>query len=279
MLLCLTVFGNALFAQENDSLTPIAQDSVVMAAQDSVVKVAQDSVGKVARDSVVKVARDTIIRVPKKGNAFDVKVNRTANDSVIQDMKKKIIYYYGDAVVKYDDITLEANYLEFDLKTNVVTAKGLPDSTGKLLGTPNFTQGETRFEAKEMSYNFQTKKGVIHKVWTEESGGYIHGDKIKRMEDNTINIQSGGFTTCNLKDHPHYQFRFNKAKIIPDDMIVTGPVFVTIMDVPLPIGLPFAIFPNSKGQKSGIIVPTYGESANRGFYLENGGYYWAINEH
>ena len=239
MLLCMTMLGSALFAQEND----------------------------------------TVVKVPKKGNAFDVKVTRTANDSVIQDMKKKIIYYYGDAVVKYDDITLEANYLEFDLKTNVVTAKGLPDSTGKLLGTPNFTQGETRFEAKEMSYNFQTKKGVIHKVWTEESGGYIHGDKIKRMEDNTINIQSGGFTTCNLKDHPHYQFRFNKAKIIPDDMIVTGPVFVTIMDVPLPIGLPFAIFPNSKGQKSGIIVPTYGESANRGFYLENGGYYWAINEH
>ena len=212
-------------------------------------------------------------------NTFESVVNRTAVDSVVQDMKTKILYYYGDAVVKYDDITLEANYLEFDLNTNTVTAKGIPDSLGKLQGTPNFTQGETKFEAREMSYNFQTKKGIIHKVWTEESGGYIHGEKIKRMEDNTINIQSGGFTTCNRKDHPHFQFRFNKAKIIPDDMIVTGPVYVTIQDVPLPIGLPFAIFPNTKGQKSGIIVPTYGESANRGFYLENGGYYWAINEH
>ena len=236
-------------------------------------------------DSIVHPA-DTVIR-PKKTartsakskNAFEVKVMRTAVDSVIQDMKEKIIYYYGKAVVKYDDINLEANYLEFDLKTNVVTAKGLPDSTGKLVGTPIFTQGETKFEAKEMSYNFQTKKGIIRKVWTEESGGYLHGDKIKRMDDNTIHIQSGGFTTCNLKDHPHYQFRFNKAKVIPDNMIVTGPVYVTIMDVPLPIGLPFAMFPNSKGQKSGLIIPTYGESANRGFYLENGGYYWAINEH
>ena len=200
-------------------------------------------------------------------------------DSVIQDMKAKIIYYYGNAVVEYEDIKLEANYLEFDLNSNVVTAKGIPDSLGHMQGTPKFAQGETKFDAQEMSYNFETKKGIIRKVWTEESGGYIHGEKIKRMEDNTINIQSGGFTTCNHKDHPHFQFRFSKAKVIPDDMIVTGPVYLTIQDVPLPLGLPFAMFPNTKGQKSGIIVPTYGESANRGFYLENGGYYWAINEH
>ena len=229
-------------------------------------------------DSIIGSKRP--VTVPrKKDSPFEVKVVRTAVDSVVQDVKKKILYYYGNAVVKYDDITLEANFLEFDLNTNVVTAKGLPDSTGVLVGTPKFTQGETKFEANEMSYNFQTKKGIIRKVWTEESGGYIHGDKIKRMDDNSIHIRSGGFTTCNLKEHPHYQFRFNKAKIIPNDMIVTGPVYVTIQDVPLPIGLPFAMFPNTKGQKSGIIVPTYGESANRGFYLENGGYYWAINEH
>ena len=282
MLWCLSMAANTLFAQENDTLVWPVLDTLPNVVLDSVPKVVPDSVARIANDSVPKVTHDStrrVVRVPKKGSTFEVKVERTATDSVVQDMKEKIIYYYGNAVVKYEDITLEANYLEFDLKTNVVTAKGLPDSTGKLIGTPNFTQGETRFEAKEMSYNFQTKKGVIRKVWTEESGGYIHGDKIKRMEDNTINIQSGGFTTCNLKDHPHYQFRFNKAKVIPDDMIVTGPVFVTIMDVPLPIGLPFALFPNSKGQKSGIVVPTYGESANRGFYLENGGYYWAINEH
>ena len=233
-----------------------------------------------SNDSVIQPVKPVKpVRPPKKESPFEVKVIRTAVDSVIQNVKEKVIHYYGNAVVKYDDITLEANYLKFDLNTNIVTAAGLPDSTGKIQGSPKFTQGETKFEAAEMSYNFQTKKGIIHKVWTEESGGYIHGEKIKRMDDNTINIKSGGFTTCNLKDHPHYQFRFNKAKIIPDNMIVTGPVYVTIMDVPLPIGLPFAMFPNTKGQKSGIIVPTYGESANRGFYLENGGYYWAINEH
>ena len=261
---------------------PIAFDSIPQAL-DSVVPT-PDTIAQ-ALDTAVQmldsasVTPKTVRPPRKKSSPFEVQVIRTAVDSVVQDMNSKIIYYYGNAVVKYDDITLEANYLEFDLNTNVVTAKGIPDTLGKLQGTPQFTQGDTKFEAREMSYNFQTKKGIIHKVWTEESGGYLHGEKIKRMEDNSINIQSGGFTTCSLKEHPHFMFKFSKAKVIPDDMIVTGPVYVTIQDVPLPIGLPFAIFPNSKGQKSGIIIPTYGESENRGFYLENGGYYWAINEH
>ncbi len=229
-------------------------------------------------DSVSKPSQPA--RLPhKKDSPFEVQVIRTAVDSVVQDMSSKIIYYYGKAVVKYNDITLEANYLEFDLNNNVVTAKGIPDSLGKLQGTPNFTQGDTKFEALEMSYNFQTKRGIIHKIWTEESGGYLHGEKVKRMEDNSINIRSGGFTTCNLKEHPHFMFKFTKAKVIPDDMIVTGPLYVTLQEVPLPIVLPFSLIPNSKGQRSGIIVPTYGESENRGFYLENGGYYWAINDH
>ena len=260
---------------------PAAGDSVAVQltpslAMDTLVDTSSGLV--VTGDTVVEAKRD-LPPQRKKEAPFEVKIERTAVDSVVQDVQEKLIHYYGNAVVKYNDITLEANYLQFDLNTNVVTAKGLADTTGRLQGTPKFTQGETKFEAEEMSYNFQTKKGIIRKVWTEESGGYIHGEKIKRMEDNSINIRSGGFTTCNLKDHPHYQFRFTKAKIIPDDMIVTGPVYVTIQDVPLPIVLPFAMFPNTKGQKSGLIVPTYGESANRGFYLENGGYYWAINEH
>ena len=274
MVLVFTTTGHS-FGQETDSINALPKtDSVTAPPIDSIIH-------SLKKNSIIPLEKDSIATPPKKvsENAFEVQVIRTAVDSVIQDMKEKIIYYYGNAVVKYDDIVLEANYLEFDMKTNVVTAKGIPDSLGKIQGAPKFTQGETKFDAQEMSYNFQTKKGVIRKVWTEESGGYLHGDKIKRMEDNTINIQSGGFTTCNLKEHPHFQFRFKKAKVIPDDMIVTGPVYVTIQDVPLPIGLPFAIFPNSKGQKSGLIVPTYGESENRGFYLENGGYYWAINEH
>ena len=217
---------------------------------------------------------------PKRSeSAIEVQVICSASDSSYRDMNQKKIFYYGNAEAKYDDITLKAACLEFDLETSTCRAYGVVDSLGKLQGRPVFTQGETTFEAREMLYNFRTKKGIITKVWTEEQGGFLHGERVKRMDDNTINIRTGGYTTCDLKEHPHYQFKFTKAKVLPDDKIVTGPIYMTIADVPLPLALPFSIIPNTKGKKSGIIIPTYGESANRGFYLENGGYYWAINDY
>ena len=214
----------------------------------------------------------------RSGSAIETKVVCSAADSSYRDMNKKKIFYYGQAEAKYDDITLTADYLEFDLETSICTARGVTDSLGKVKGRPVFKQGESTFEAAEMMYNFKTKKGIITKVWTEEQGGYLHGERVKRMDDNSINIRKGGYTTCDLKDHPHYQFKFTKAKVIPDDKIITGPIYMSISDIPLPLALPFAIIPNTKGKKSGLIIPTYGESTNRGFYLENGGYYWAIND-
>ena len=228
--------------------------------------------------------RDTLkptkrrIESRRSGSAIETKVVCSAADSSYRDMNKKKIYYYGQAEAKYDDITLTADYLEFDLETSICTARGVTDSLGKVKGRPVFKQGESTFEAAEMMYNFKTKKGIITKVWTEEQGGYLHGERVKRMDDNSINIRKGGYTTCDLKDHPHYQFKFTKAKVIPDDKIITGPIYMSISDIPLPLALPFAIIPNTKGKKSGLIIPTYGESTNRGFYLENGGYYWAIND-
>ena len=212
-------------------------------------------------------------------SAIETKVVCSAADSSYRDMNRKKIYYYGNAQAQYEDITLTADYLEFDLETSVCTARGVTDTLGKIKGRPVFKQGESTFDAAEMQYNFKTKKGIITRVWTEENGGYLHGERVKRMDDNSINIRKGGFTTCELKDHPHYQFKFTKAKVIPDDKIVTGPIYLTIADIPVPLALPFALIPNTKGKKSGLIIPTYGESTNRGFYLENGGYYWAINDH
>ena len=227
--------------------------------------------------------QDTLIQTKPRRNmskrsesAIETKVICSASDSSYRDMNKKKIYYFGNAEAKYDDISLSAACLEFDLETSTCRAYGIADSLGKLQGRPVFTQGESTFEAMEMLYNFKTKKGIITKVWTEEQGGYLHGERVKRMDDNTINIRTGGYTTCDLKEHPHYQFKFTKAKVIPDDKIITGPIYMTISDIPLPLALPFAMIPNTKGKKSGLIIPTYGESANRGFYLENGGYYWAI---
>ena len=203
-------------------------------------------------------------------SAIETQVICSASDSVYRDMSLKKVFYFGNAEAKYEDIILKADYLEFDLETSTCKAHGSLDSLGRMKGRPVFTQGESTFEAEEMLYNFKTKKGIITKVWTKESDGYLHGQRVKRMDDNSINIKSGGFTTCELKDHPHYQFKFTKAKVIPDDKIVTGPIYLTISDVPLPLALPFAMIPNTKGKKSGLIIPTYGESENRGFYLENG---------
>lgn len=257
--------------QHNDTIL-VAKD-IVSTKQDSVLY------DTLLRSDTLKPVPQRRFQPRRSNSAIEAKVICSATDSVWRDLNRKKIYYYGNAEAKYEDITLKANYLEFDLETSICTARGLPDSLGKLQGRPVFTQGESTFEALEMQYNFKSKKGIITKVWTEEQGGYLHGERIKRMDDNTVNIRSGGYTTCDLKEHPHYQFRFTKAKVIPDDKIVTGPIYLSIADIPLPLALPFAMIPNTKGRKGGLIIPTYGESANRGFYLENGGYYWTFGEH
>jgi len=205
-------------------------------------------------------------------------VERIARDSIVQDIKNRKVYMYGDAVINYEDITLKAAYIEVDFSTNQVYAKGVKDSTGKVIGSPEFTEAGQTFKAKEMSYNFNTKKGIIKKVITEDGMGFLHGEKVKKLDDNTINILQGQYTTCNNEEHPHFAFRFKKSKVIPNDKIVTGPAYMEIEGMPTPLGLPFGYFPNKTGQKSGILIPTYGESTNRGFYLENGGYYWFIND-
>ncbi len=217
---------------------------------------------------------------PAESKPFiDDKIERTCSDSTIQDFKNNKIYYYGDAKVVYEDITIEAEFIEFDFEKRTVYAQGLLDSTGKLYGTPVFLEGDKKYNSETMTFNFDTKKGIITKVFTEDAMGYIHGARIKKMDDNTINIRSGSYTTCSNPEHPHFEFHFGKAKVIPNDKIVTGPAYFKLEETPLPIGVPFGIFPNSKGQRNGILVPSWGESANRGFYFENGGFYWGINEH
>ncbi len=231
-----------------------------------------------ANDTTVKIIADTTIESKNK-TKLDFKVERTARDSIIQDLKAKKAYLYGDAVVTYGDITLKAAYIEFDFNTNTVYAKGMPDSTGKIIGIPEFTQGDETFKAMEIHYNFDTKKGVIKSVNTEDEQGFLHGTKVKKEPDNSVNVKSGYYTTCNIPDHPHFEFRFSKARVIPKDKIVTGPVYLEIEGVPTPIALPFGFFPNNTQRQSGVVIPTYGESPKRGFFLEGGGYYWHINDY
>ena len=246
-------------------------DSIVMQKNDTI---ALDTITK--NDSIISKKEKS---APKKESFIDDKIERTCNDSTIQDYKNNKVYYYGDAKVVYEDITIEAAFIEFDFEKRTVFAKGLLDSTGKIYGAPIFIEGDKKYQSESMTFNFETKKGIITKVFTEDAMGYIHGARIKKMDDNSVNIKSGSFTTCSNPEHPHYEFHFGKAKVIPNDKIVTGPAYFKLEGTPLPIGVPFGIFPNSKGQRNGILVPSWGESANRGFYFENGGFYWGINEY
>ena len=231
-------------------------------------------------DSVVlDTARIDTVKKAKPLTSIDAKVDRTATDSIVQDIMSKKVHLYGDAEIKYEDIDLKAARIDVDFNKNIVTAYGVVDSTGKQQGRPVFTQGDQTFKADTIKYNFTTGKGYIYSVFTEDQQGFLAGSRVKKLPDNSINILNGSYTTCNIERHPHFQFKFKKARVIPGNKIITGPVYMEIEGIPTPLALPFGIFPNNSRQKSGIVIPTYGESAVLGFYLMGGGYYWSINDY
>lgn len=233
----------------------------------------------ITNDTLINTSNTNDTIQKEKSNKIDAEVKRTARDSIVENIIHRKIFLYGEAVVTYKDITLKAAYIEVDMSTNTVYAAGVADSSGNMIGNPEFTQAGQTFKSKTMTYNFDTQKGIISGVITEDDQGFLHGQQVKKLKDNTVNIFHGSYTTCNLEEHPHYGFKFNKARVIPDSKIVTGPAYLEIEGMPTPLALPFGFFPNKSGQTSGIVIPTYGESNTRGFFLENGGYYWAINDY
>lgn len=231
-----------------------------------------DSAQKSLLDSTTA-KNDTMI----SKDAIESKVEQTAKDSIRIDLGTKKMFLYKDAQVNYEQIQLNADYVEVDLDENKVSANGIPDSSGKFQGLPVFKEGAQEYNAGEITYNYNTKKGKISEVKTQEGDGYIKGNEVKKTETEVMYIRNGYYTTCNL-DHPHFSLATTKLKVIPNDKIVTGPTILKVDGVPTPLGLPFGFFPNKKGRSSGIIVPTYGDSRNLGFFLRNGGFYWGIND-
>lgn len=212
------------------------------------------------------------------GVILDARVDYSATDSIFFDVAGQKVRLYGDADLKYDQIHLQAAFVEIDFRKNELFAMGMPDSLGIIRGNPVFTEGPQSFEAKELRYNFESKRGRTVDVITEEADGYVHGGVVKIQPDRVVHVQDGKYTTCDDPE-PHFHIAFRKAKLIPDDKIVTSVAFLVIEGVPMPLFLPFGFFPNKRGQASGILMPSYGESAERGFYLENGGFYWGINDY
>lgn len=270
---------DSLFRTVSDSLSTTTADTLLH--NDTIIGDTLLHNDTIIGDTVIttSISGDTVIDENAGRTRIDAKVERYARDSIVQDIANRKIFLFGEAVINYEDIELKAGYIEVDLVTNTVFASGVEDSTGKVIGMPEFTQGDQTFVSTTMTYNFNSKKGLITNVVIEDGNGFLHGQTVKKLDDNTINILRGTYTTCNLKENPHFGFRFKKARVIPDSKIVTGPAYFEIEGMPTPVGLPFGFFPNKTGHTSGIRIPTYGEYDNRGFYLENGGYYWAINEY
>lgn len=211
------------------------------------------------------------------GEDFKSKVEYTARDSLFFDAEKMIVYLYGAAVVKYENMELKADYIAVNLDTKTLLAAFAKDSAGNKTGIPAFSQNSDAFTADEIKYNFQTKKGRIRGVYTEQGEGFIYGETVKKLDEFEY-ISRGTYTTCNLP-HPHYAINAGKLKVINNRKIITGPAYLTVADVPLPLAIPFGYFPNRKGQSSGIIFPAYGESTELGFFLKNGGYYFGVNDY
>ena len=228
--------------------------------------------------SIDSIATDSV-RSPKKisKSGLESIVTYDAKDSIYFSIKNKVAYLFNDAYVLYEDLSLYAYYIEIDFANNELYASGAIDENGKLVGSPVLKQGDGVFRAQEIKYNFETKKGKITHVITEEGDGYIHGEQIKKLEDNTTYIKNGKYTTCEL-DHPHFEISFTKAKVLPNDKIIMGPAYVSFADVPTPLAIPFGYFPLEKGRHSGLIMPTFGETQSLGFYFQNLGYYFGISD-
>ena len=259
-----------------DSLAQM--DSISLAALDSLMdayEVKQTRKAVQWNDSIA--AAEDSIKASKKDPPLDAPVVYTANDSVVFIMGEKNAILYGDAQVNYTNIELNSEEIKMNMDSSVVHAIGAVDSLGKLYGTPIFKEGDDTYESETMSYNFKTKKGFITNVYTQQEDGYLTSEESKKGQDDDLYLRHGRYTTCD-EEHPHFYIALSRAKVHTGKSVFSGPAWLVVEDVPLPLAIPFAYFPFTSKYSSGIIMPTYGDESTRGFYLRDGGYYFAIND-
>ena len=235
------------------------------------------AVDSVARDSL-NAPRDTARFKKTRAVDIDHVVKFSSKDSIVL-FGRNDLRFYGESEVSYDNMDLKASSIKMNMDSSVVHAVGVPDSVGELQGKPVFTDPSGEYKSKRMAFNFKTKKGIITDIITEQGDGYLTGGITKKHEDDEYHIKNGRYTTCDNHEHPHFYFQITKAKMRPKKNVITGPAYMVLEDLPLPLAVPFAFFPFTNKYSSGVLVPTFGEDYNRGFYLKNGGYYFAINQY
>lgn len=266
----------SLQTTQNESLQPADVPEEVQAS-------AADSTGNVAMpDSLAgadSISADTLMAdtVKQSKSVLDRPVEYTASDSVTFEAGLGNANLYGDSKVNYTNLELQADWITMNLDSSIVHAVGRPDSTGKVQNQPVFKQGSDQYEPERISYNFKTRKAFIDNVYTQQGDGFLISEESKRDAEGVMYVRHGKYTTCNAK-HPHFYMALTRAKVRPGKDVVFGPAYLVIEDVPLPLAIPYGFFPFSKKYSSGFIMPTLGDESVRGFYLRDGGYYFAIND-
>lgn len=263
----------------NDSIIHV-QDSITE-AMDSIF--GDDFLKRISRRDTVlpgNAGADTVKvdTLKKRSAGIDVPVEYRASDSLVYDATTRQAYLYGKAQVKYTNMTLDAHKMTMIMDSSKVYAQGKVDTAGVMTEKPTYRQGNDEYVSEEMAMNFKTKKGFIEHVSTTQGNGYVQGMKAKRDSNGIFYMEKGKYTTCDA-EHPHFYLALSRMKVRPAKDVVFGPAYLVVEDVPLPLAIPYGFFPFNKKYSSGIVMPSYGDETTRGFYLRDGGYYFAINDY
>lgn len=234
------------------------------------------SVDTLAGDSVLLPASDSIPEKKEKKDAIEDPVFYESSDSMVWSSSGNA-YLYGDSKVKYQNIQLDAEIITMNMDSSVVSAMGKVDSLGVASGLPVFKDGDTPYESDKISYNFKSKRGIVNNVFTSQGDGFMTGERAKKDSTGAFYARRGAYTTCDA-EHPHFYIALTRAKVRPKKDVVFGPAYLVVEDVPLPLAIPFGFFPFTDSYSSGFIMPSYGDDSERGFYLRDGGYYFAISD-
>lgn len=220
---------------------------------------------------------DSINRAKKQG--IDAPVTYSANDSLVYDAMTKDAKLYGNSEVKYENMDLKSDKIRMNLDSSLVHATGSPDSTekGGIKGRPVFVMGADNYDTDTISFNFKTKKGLVQNALTKQEDGFLRSKISKRTETGDVYLAHGRYTTCD-KEHPDFYISLSRAKVRPGKDVTFGPAYIVVADVPLPFAIPYGFFPFTKSYSSGFIMPSYGDEQSRGFYLRDGGYYFALSD-
>lgn len=275
-----TASADTLRAEQRDSLLQMRIDSIVQNKRDSLFRIPTDSLTPGGRDSL---RSDTTAQPKKKGAFLDDIISGKNKDSLYYDVQNRTVYIYNEGDITYQNMNLKGDYMRVNMDDKIVFAHGKRDTVeGKPTIThPVFTEGSSNpYTMDTITYNISSKKAKIKGVATQEGDGWLIGNDVKKMNDNTIHIRNGKYTTCDCTDHPHFYMAMTKAKVIPGKKVITGPAYLVIEDVPLYfLPLPEGFFPLNSGPKSGLLMPTFGEEASKGFFLRDLGYYIAFSQH